>query len=336
MQKKTFKFSRSAVDYYFRGSFAQLSSVVPKKNSILITDENIFAAHPKKFSNWKTILLKPGEEYKIQATIDLLINQLIELGADRKTTVVGVGGGVITDITGYLASVYMRGIPFGFVPTTLLGMVDASIGGKNGIDVGIYKNMAGTISQPAFILHDASMLQTLPDNEWKNGFAEIIKHASIMDAALFRQLEQRDLFFFRKKKKELEALIERNALLKTRIVQKDEFEKGNRKLLNFGHTLAHAIENQYDMPHGEAVAVGMAYASVLSSHVLGFKHANRVTTLIGQYGLPAIARFNRDRVMDVLMKDKKREGDGVNFILLENIGKAVIRKLTRQQLYEHL
>src|SRR5690606_7843600 len=174
MKKKTFRFSSGSTDFYFAGGFRQLSQLCDPRSTVLVTDENVFNAHQSRFKRWKTIVLKAGERYKIQATVDDIIRQLIELEADRKTTLVGVGGGVITDITGYAASIYMRGIRFGFVPTSLLALVDASIGGKNGIDVGIYKNMAGVIRQPAFILHDMIFLKTLPEAEWENGFAEII------------------------------------------------------------------------------------------------------------------------------------------------------------------
>jgi 3-dehydroquinate synthetase len=193
MQKRVFRFSNSSVDYYFEGKISQLKEIVGSAKTIFVTDENVFAAHEKQFKNKNVIVLKAGEEYKTQATVDGVIAQLIEREADRKTVLVGVGGGVVTDITGYVASIYMRGISFGFVPTSLLAMVDASIGGKNGIDVGVYKNMVGIIRQPSFLLFDTSLLQTLPDNEWRNGFAEIIKHASIKDAAMFKQLEQNDL-----------------------------------------------------------------------------------------------------------------------------------------------
>ena len=143
---------------------------------MLITDEKILLPHAAKFKGWNTVVLKSGEEFKTQETVDSLIDQLIEMGADRQTSLVGIGGGVITDITGYTASVYMRGLNFGFVPTSLLAMVDAAIGGKNGVDIGIYKNMVGTIRQPAFLLYDYSFLTSLPEKEWINGFAEIIKH----------------------------------------------------------------------------------------------------------------------------------------------------------------
>src|SRR6188508_783189 len=182
MKKLTYKFSNSSVDYYLAYGISHLKEIVDKNNTILITDENVHNAHTTRFRNWNCIVLKPGEEFKIQSTVDSVIEQLIEMEADRKTTLVGVGGGVITDITGYVASVYMRGLNFGFIPTSALAMVDASIGGKNGIDVGVYKNMVGIIRQPKFLLYDLNFLSTLPQAEWENGFAEIIKHACIKDA----------------------------------------------------------------------------------------------------------------------------------------------------------
>src|SRR5678816_3698852 len=203
MKKLTYKFSNSSVDYYLAGGISHLKEIVDKDNTIIVTDENVYNAHTKRFKNWNCIVLKPGEEFKIQSTVDSVVKQLIEMEADRKTVLVGVGGGVVTDITGYVASIYMRGISFGFVPTSLLAMVDASIGGKNGIDIGVYKNMVGIIRQPSFLLFDPSLLQTLPDPEWRNGFAEIIKHASIKDAAMFKQLEQNNLAYYQKKKKEI-------------------------------------------------------------------------------------------------------------------------------------
>lgn len=336
MQKKTFRFSAAAVDYYFAGSFSQLKEMVDRENAVLITDENIFTQHGKRFKNWNTIVLKPGEEFKVQATVDAVISQLIEMGADRKTTLVGVGGGVITDLTGYIASVYMRGIPFGFVPTTLLAMVDASIGGKNGIDVGIYKNMVGTIRQPKFILHDTAFLATLPESEWKNGFAEIIKHAAIKDRIMFTELEGSSLAHYQKKKTQAAELIKRNALIKTKVVLADEFESGERKLLNFGHTLGHALENQYELSHGEAISIGMTYAANLSRQLTGFRHPARVIELLDQYGLPTGAEFDKDKVINVLKMDKKKEKDAIHFILLERIGKAVIQPISITQLYEAL
>ena len=334
MKKLTYKFSNSSVDYYFAGGLSHLKEIVDKDNAVIITDENVYNAHTKRFKNWNCIVLKPGEEYKIQSTVDEVIDQLIEMEADRKTTLIGVGGGVITDITGYVASVYMRGISFGFVPTSLLAMVDASIGGKNGIDVGVYKNMVGIIRQPRFILHDMVFLNTLPLNEWENGFAEIIKHAAIRDAAMFKELETNTIKKYQNKKTAICNLVQQNAMIKTRVVQHDEFEKGERRLLNFGHTLGHALENQYELSHGQAISIGMTYASIISQKVLGFKEPGRMANLLSKYDLPTYADFDKQKVFDVLKMDKKRERKEMNYVMLEKIGKGVVRPIPLKQLEE--
>jgi len=332
MDKQTYRFSNSSTDFYFANGISHLKEIVDIKHTILITDEHIFSAHQKRFKAYKTIVLKPGEQYKVQATVDSIVEELITLEADRKTTLVGVGGGVITDITGYVASIYMRGIRFGFIPTTLLAMVDASIGGKNGIDVGLYKNIVGVTRQPSFILHDLIFLNTLPDSEWHNGFAEIIKHACIKDAAMFKELHDNSFKYYRSKKKAICELIQRNATIKIKIVQGDEFEQGERKLLNFGHTLGHALENQYELSHGQAVAIGITYAANISRQLLQFKQVEAVTQVLQQYGLPTYAKFDKQKAMDVLKMDKKRERESIHYILLEKLGKGVIQSIPLQQL----
>jgi len=261
---------------------------------------------------------------------------LIGLHADRKSVLIGVGGGVVTDITGYVASVYMRGISFGFVPTTLLAMVDACIGGKNGIDVGDYKNMVGTINQPDFLLYDVGFLKTLPHSQWRNGFAEVIKHAAIKDLPMFKELENFSILKYGKNKIALQNLIRRNALLKTKVVQQDEFEKDERRKLNFGHTLGHAIEKQYDLLHGEAVSIGMAFAARLSHQLIAFKGADRLLSLIEQYELPTQLDYDADKAFDLLQHDKKQESNWMNFVLLEKLGKATVEKIPLSILRNYL
>src|SRR4029079_1422031 len=201
-----------------------------------------------------------------------------------------------------VASIYMRGIKFGFIPTTILAMVDASIGGKNGIDVGIYKNLIGSIKQPEFLLHDYSFLETLPQDQWVNGFAEIIKHACIKDEYLFTFLENNSLEFFKSSKEKIDELIKRNVDIKYTIVSKDEFETGERKLLNFGHTLGHAIENSYSLPHGNAVSIGMVAACNISREINNFSATDetRVSALLKAYHLPIELNFTDDKVWEVL------------------------------------
>lgn len=325
---KKLNFNASTTSFYFDARFTQLKELAEKKHAVILVDENVFNLHAKKFKGWNVIVLKPGEQYKQQATVDSIITQLIQFNADRKTMLIGVGGGVVTDITGYVASVFMRGIKFGFVPTTLLSMVDASIGGKNGIDVGVYKNIVGTINQPSFILYDLAFLKTLPEIEWQNGFAEIIKHACIKDAAMFKALEANNLKKYQSDKKLLLALIQRNALLKSKVVMADEFETGDRKLLNFGHTFGHAIENTYNLSHGQAVAIGMFVASFLSEIYCGFRETVRVINLIKKYGLPVFLSFEAQKVFDVMVADKKKVGNEINYVLLKKTGNAIIRPLS--------
>ncbi|MBP6431910.1 MAG: 3-dehydroquinate synthase [Ferruginibacter sp.] len=323
------KFSNKTVDYYFDISFAD----VKNDNTILITDANVFALYSLKFEKFKTIVIEAGEAFKQQQTIDKIIKQLIDLGADRKTTLVGVGGGVVTDITGYVASVYMRGVEFAFVPTTILAMVDAAIGGKNGIDVGLYKNMVGTINQPKFLLYDFSFLETLPNEQWVNGFAEIIKHACIKDAELFVELENRGIENYKTNKDLLASLIQKNVTIKTNVVVNDEFEQGDRKLLNFGHTFGHAIENLYQLPHGHAVSIGMTIAAKISEEINNFysDDKQRMIDLLLKFQLPTHFEFDKHNVFAVLTKDKKRDGDTINFILLNKIGEAVIKPISLLQ-----
>lgn len=336
MKKKTFTFSAGIVQYFFDAEFSHLEKLVAKENAVIITDEHVFAKHKSRFKGWNTIVLKAGEQYKIQQTADVVIDQLIALGADRKTTLIGVGGGVVTDITGYVAGIYMRGIPFGFVPTSLLAMVDASIGGKNGIDVGLYKNMVGLIRQPKFLLFDFSFLRTLPKTEWQNGFAEIIKHACIKDAAMFTLLQQQTLSAFQKNSKLLSALVERNVLIKTKVVVSDEFEQGDRKLLNFGHTLGHAIENMYELSHGQAISIGMTYAAVISQQLKGYTGTKELVSLLSKYGLPTFAKFDTKKAFKVLLKDKKKDNVSINYILLTKTGKGVVQPLLLVQLQDIL
>jgi 3-dehydroquinate synthase len=319
-------------------NFNYLESLVQKDNAILVTDEHFFKLHEQKFDGWKTIVIPAGEIYKQQATVDTIITKLIQFEADRTTTVIGIGGGVVTDIVGYAACVYMRGIKFGFVPTTILAMVDAAIGGKNGVDVGLYKNLVGQIKQPSFLVYDFALLKTLPHKEWINGFAEIIKHACIKDADIFATLEQHALKDFETNTALLADLITRNVAIKTAVVVDDEFEKGDRKLLNFGHTIGHAIENLHQLPHGHAVSIGMVAACNLSEQFndFHFDEAKRIVLLLSKYHLPVDIETEHEEIFSLLKMDKKRAGAAIDFILLRTIGVAQIKSVPLDLLHKHL
>ena len=297
--------------------------------SILITDALIIELYPALFEGYKTIVLPSGEDQKSLTVLESVVSQLILLKAHRNTFLIGVGGGTITDITGLVASIYMRGISFGFVPTTLLCMVDAAIGGKNGVNFGLHKNFLGTIRQPQFILCNTSFFQTLPDNEWSNGFAEIIKYACLFDEPLFDELLLNDITFYKKYRDTLEDLICRCINWKNKIVIEDEHEISSRKLLNFGHTVGHAIEMVYNIPHGHAVSLGMIIACALSEKLTGLNEntTRQLIHLLQRYDLPTNLFFDTKSIVKVLKMDKKRSDNSIDFIILENNGKPKIKQL---------
>ncbi|PQJ12926.1 3-dehydroquinate synthase [Flavipsychrobacter stenotrophus] len=323
-------FPSGQVKYLYDHAFSDIWNLYPDRDLVLLTDSNVFELHSALFANRKTIVLNAGEESKSLTVVASVISQLLAMEATRSTILIGVGGGVITDITGFVASIYMRGITFGFVPTTILGMTDAAIGGKNGVNIDeVFKNIAGTIQQPAFILYDTSLLQTLPLKEWSNGFAEVIKYACLFDAPLFEELQQHDLNYYMTDSKALSSLIIRCAGWKNKVVAADEHEKGDRKLLNFGHTAAHAIENLYHIHHGEAVAIGMVIAATLSEQVTGLdpKTTGTLKEMLTRYGLPTEMAIDAPEAMKLLKMDKKRKQNTIDYILLKAPGTAVIMPL---------
>ncbi len=332
----TITFPSGKVDYIFgaksdpgASSFEELMHPYDKQHMVIITNEHIAKLYAHLFKGYKLLVVPPHESGKDLHTIETLAKELLQLEAARNTLLIGIGGGVVTDIVGFLASVYMRGVSFGFMPTTLLGMVDAAIGGKNGVNLGLNKNLLGTITQPQFILYDLHFLQTLPNIEWSNGFAEVIKYACIFDAELFVELEQHNISYYKQNAEALQSLIQRCVAWKNKTVLADEREAGIRKLLNFGHTAAHAIENLYELPHGKAVAIGMVIASMVSEDVSGLDRqvTLRLKKLLEQYHLPIHLAINPVRAMDILRMDKKRKDDTIDYIVLQKIGQASVQAL---------
>lgn len=338
MDKELHIFSRKEVAVYFDAEFNLLSEICNQSAIILLVDKEVYRLHRTKLEGYNVIEIPGGETSKQQVTINAVVEQLLAMEADRDCWIVGVGGGVVTDIAGYVASIYKRGVKLGLVPTSIMAMADAAIGGKNGIDVGVYKNMVGTIYQPEFILFDYSFLDTLPVKEWVNGFAEIIKHACIRDAALFTLLEEHNLRDFQHKKELAAGLIRNNARIKLDIVTRDEFENGERRLLNFGHTIGHAIENLHQLPHGHAISIGMVAACSLSERLnkLHFTEAARIVKLLAKYHLPVDIDTDYKQVFSVLKLDKKRSNQFIHFVLLKHIGNAETQPVDLKYLEEHI
>ena len=232
---------------------------LPVGKVVVITDANVRAIYQKDFPDCDVIEIGTGEKIKTLETVQGIYQNLLAHEADRSTFIVGIGGGIVCDVTGFVASTYMRGLRFGFVPSTLLSQVDASVGGKNGVNFGGYKNIVGVFNQPEFVICDHSLLRTLPKNELLCGFAEIVKHAVIGDAGLFSYLEAHHEKALRLDDEVITKLVYDSVVLKASIVNRDEKEEGERMKLNFGHTFGHAIEKISGLPHGEAVSIGMVF-----------------------------------------------------------------------------
>ena len=311
-------------------SMSQLSACLAGQEIIIITDDNVNRLYSQLFPPARdVIILKPGEGTKTLLTVESIYRQLLCVSADRSTFILGIGGGVVSDITGFVASTFMRGLRFGFVPTTLLAQVDAAIGGKNGVNLNGFKNMIGVVNQPDFVLIDFSFLKTLPAKELANGFSEIIKCAAIASRDLFELLEEESEQALRLDNDLLRRIVGETVRIKTAIVSLDEKDRGQRKKLNFGHTFAHALEKAYRITHGEAVSLGMILAANLSvkKNMLEAAEASRIRKLLQMFGLPVSMKFDRDKIVEPIHQDKKKSGQMIDFVLLRSIGEASVERL---------
>ncbi|MEN8246027.1 MAG: 3-dehydroquinate synthase [Thermodesulfobacteriota bacterium] len=322
-------------DIHVGDSLDNLERYVPNdRRLIIITDSVVRDLYGERFPNTDVITIGTGEKIKTLATLENILDRLIELETDRSAFIVGVGGGIVCDITGFAASVYLRGIGFGYVSTTLLAQVDASVGGKTGVNFGGYKNMVGVFNQPGFVICDTALLETLPTGEIACGFAEIVKHAVIADAGMFTFLEQNSQKALALEPTVIQRLVYDSVDIKAGVVQRDEREKGERRILNFGHTFGHAIEKTVGLRHGEAVSLGMVIAGALSVEK-GLLHPDeqaRMVALLKRMGLPVRMEVDKVAVLDAMQKDKKREGDSIKFVLADGLGKAMVQDVGLDEL----
>ncbi|MFH1975601.1 MAG: 3-dehydroquinate synthase [Pseudomonadota bacterium] len=315
-------------------SLLNLGRYVPVEKTVIITDKNVWNCYGNDFPPYRVIKIEPGEKGKTLDTVREIYERLLEFEVDRSTFIAGIGGGVVCDIAGFAASTFLRGIRFGFVSTTLLSQVDASVGGKNGVNLDEYKNIVGVFNQPEFVICDLSLLSTLPERELLNGFAEIIKHAAICDTELFAFLEDNHRKALSLDRNVIGKLIYDSVKIKSRIVSRDEKEKGERRKLNFGHTFGHAFEKSMGIPHGEAISAGMIKASRLSvkKGLLKEEEFERLKRLIELFCLPVELPYDRVKVIDAIKKDKKRDNLSLHFVFLSGIGSAVIKEILISEL----
>lgn len=276
-----------------------------------------------------------GEKYKNLKTVELLYEKCLKEKLDRNSCIIALGGGVVGDIAGFVAATYLRGISLIQVPTTLLAMVDSSIGGKVGVDMAEAKNYVGSIYQPTLVWIDESLLRTLPEREFRNGMAEVIKYGVIADKKLFESLEKNFSSSHIATRNQLTAVIARCVSIKAQVVCKDEREtKGLREILNFGHTLGHAIETitRYkEYSHGEAISIGMCAAGLIAEKLALWKteEQKRLKKLLLKTGLPILLRkrISEESIAHVLMRDKKVRGGELRYVLPITIGKVIVKKI---------
>jgi len=325
------------------GSINELPELAPPEKTIIVTDENLNRLYHEKFSGYRVIVIGTGEGIKTVNTVEEITSKMIQYGADRSSFLVAVGGGIVCDIAGFAASIFMRGIRFGFISTSVLSQVDASVGGKNGVNLGGLKNMLGVFNQPDFVICDHEMLSTLPDVEYTNGLSEVIKSACLGDTQFFEFLEENKNQILEKDMDVIHEFIKRSVMFKASIVEEDEKESGIRKILNLGHTIGHGLEKIKSIPHGFAIAAGMGAAAEFSVklNLLNKDCAIRIMSLIDSLGLDSnlknfVSEENIEELITAISSDKKKQGASVDFILLEDIGRPVIKKIEITKLRELL
>ena len=316
-----------------------LAPYVQDKKCFIISDSNVFPLYGKQaISELKNangiiagqFIFPAGEKSKTLSTVEQIYSTAIGAGLDRSSTIIALGGGVVGDIAGFVAATYMRGIDFIQIPTSLLAMVDSSVGGKTGVDLPEGKNLIGAFWQPKFVLIDPKTLDTLPEREVKGGLAEVVKYGIILDHYFFDELKKNvekintlDTEFYSK-------IISRSCNLKAKIVEEDECEGGIRAILNYGHTFGHAIETVAgfgNFIHGEAVAIGMLMAAELacSMNIMKREELQRIIELCEELNLPSSANgIDPNLIFEAMAKDKKTKNGKINFILPEKIGKVTI------------
>ena len=289
---------------------------------LIVTDDGVpdeyAQAVAKKAKTPFVVTIKQGEQSKNFDTYKMLLEKAVTFGLTRSDCIVAVGGGVVGDISGFAASTFMRGIDFYNIPTTLLSQVDSSIGGKTAIDFMGYKNIVGAFWQPKAVIIDSDTLETLPQRQISNGLAEAIKMSLTSDAELFEIFEKNE------PKDVIDTIIYRSLLIKKHVVEEDEREAGLRKVLNFGHTVAHAIESENNMAnyfHGECVAMGMLF-------MCSTKVRNRLLPILKKLSLPTFSNFNTEKLLNAIKHDKKFSGDKVMVVFVEEAGEFQFKEMT--------
>ena len=325
------------------GNYIENLNINKKTKFCIVSDDIVFPLHGETVKNSieksgfavKYFIFKNGESQKNLSTVNDIYNFLCENKFDRHDYIIALGGGVVGDITGFAAATYLRGVKFIQIATTLLAQVDSSVGGKTGVDLPYGKNLVGAFYQPKFVLCDVNVLRTLPANIYADGMAEVIKHGCIKSRGLFDALMNKTI--------SVTDMVYENVKIKSAVVEADERETGERALLNFGHTVGHAIEKYYNFEkytHGQAVAIGMVYAAKISHMLNGldYKAVDEIIKILNLYSLPTKTDEKLDNkvLADICAGDKKSENDFIKFVLLSEIGKCNLVKVNKGDLTDLL
>lgn len=298
--------------------------------TVYLIDEQVNSLHERYFETLENkVIIDSNEENKTLATIVVLIDKLAQLKMDKHGLLVVVGGGILTDLGGFLASVYKRGIDVAFVPTTILAAVDAAIGGKNGVNHEVAKNLIGCTLQPNYLLYDFQVFKTLSKDEFLNGMAEVLKYAITLDSELFSYLLSHNLDDFLENSNVLKSLIKRCYAIKSRVVQLDPLDKKDRKKLNFGHTIGHALEKAEPIKHGFAVAKGMKLESYFSLQMglITQEDIDKIEKLLEKYSLNLPISLSLNELWKYIIQDKKRKANAIDLILLSGLGTSSIQSV---------
>lgn len=315
----------------------QIKAYIPKDYMVVVVIDAAIQSIYGKYFPYPQIPVVASEENKSFKTIEEITIKLLDLGADRSVFILAVGGGIISDLTGLLASLYMRGVKFGYVPTTLLAQVDAAIGGKTAVNVTGYKNILGVINQPQFTIFCPEFLASLPEKELKDGVAELLKTFILADEeSYYKAIGKITECGF-----SIPALwpfIQKASQIKAGIVESDPYEHGERRILNLGHTFAHALEKTSKISHGEAVSIGIVLAAKLSVNlgILKMEEKDRIEHDFNRIGLNTVSPVPPSSLVGPMVRDKKKSHDSICFIIMEKIGKASAYPLKINKLEEYL
>ncbi len=303
---------------------ADLPSVIGDRRAVVVTDDHLAQLYSAELSGYRQVVIPQADAAKNMAEIDRVLGELLAIGLDRSDVLIAFGGGAVSDVTGFVAAIYKRGIDCIYVPTTVLSMVDAAIGGKTGVNHGSLKNMVGAFKMPTHIFIDPRYCLTLEQENYQQGFAEMVKHGLIWDESYITLLERYQSSLMQRELETLAMCISGASRIKIDIIKEDSMEYGQRKLLNFGHTIGHAIERRQGLAHGDAVSIGMVGAMHISSQYCGLSEEDilRAAELLQGFGLPVIQQLRTEQFWDLLVKDKKTRGDSVDYVFLESIGTA--------------